>query len=303
MSQDSSLLNSLQQAISSRIQKGMTVFSLDQPLPSHAPDFFSNDYLSLSTDCSLRDIFLHKVQAAAPSRLFGSRGSRLGTGGSAEFNALEKAFQQFFGAPSALLFPSGFNANFTFLASVPQKNDVIVYDELVHPSAREGIRLSSCASYRFANSSVTSLKECLVSVLQNYPQVTHGTSTVFLLVESLYSMDGDFCPLVETVELVESLVPAGHVHIIIDEAHTSGICGPTGTGYVSYLGLNERVHTKIHTLGKGWGYHGGTSTCLCIMLILILVLFRSCRPNLTDHKGLFDQFRKRRHVFDGDAIH
>ena len=257
MSHSSPLLYSLRQAVSRRAREGMTIFCLDGPLPSHAPDFFSNDYLSLSTDRSIKDIFLHRVQVASPSRLFGSRGSRLGTGNSTQYNELEKAFQRFFQAPSALLFASGFTANMAFLATVPQKNDVIIYDELIHASCRDGIRLSSRASYRFSHNSVASFKECLLGVLQSHPEVTRGNSTVFVIVESLYSMDGDFCPLAEIVEVVESFVPAGHAHIVVDEAHTSGMCGPNGTGYVAHLGLNDHVHTKVHTFGKAWGYHGG----------------------------------------------
>ena len=262
MSHFSPLLDSLQQTIVHRAREGMTMRCLDDPLPSYAPDFFSNDYLSLSTDPSLRDIFLRKVQEAAPARLFGSTGSRLTTGNSLEFNALETAFKHFFGAPSALLFSSGFNANLAFLSTVPQKSDVIIYDELIHASCREGIRGSSRASYRFAHNSVVSFEDCLLDVLQKHPQIVQGTSSVFVVVESLYSMDGDFCPLTEIVELVETLVPAGHAHIVVDEAHTSGTCGPNGTGYVSHLGLNDRVHTKVHTFGKGWGFHGGMSAHL-----------------------------------------
>ncbi|KAI9455316.1 pyridoxal phosphate-dependent transferase, partial [Boletus coccyginus] len=246
----------LQQTIVHRAREGMTICFLDDPLPSHAPDFFSNDYLSLSTDPSLRDIFLRKVQAAAPSRLFGSTGSRLTTGNSSEFNALETAFKRFFGAPSALLFSSGFSANVAFISTVPRRGDVIIYDELIHASIRDGIRMSSRPSYPFSHNSVASFEKCLLNALQKHPQITRGTSTVFVVVESLYSMDGDFCPLTEIVELAETLVPAGHAHIVVDEAHTSGICGPNGTGYVSHLGLNHRVHTKVHTFGKGWGFHG-----------------------------------------------
>ena len=260
MSHHSPLLDSLQQTIAHRAREGVIIRCLDDPLPSCGPDIFSNDYLSLSTDHSLRGFFLRKVQAAPPERLFGSTGSRLTTGNSSEFNALEAAFKQFFGAPSALLFNSGFSANLAFLATIPRKTDVIIYDELMHESCREGIRMSSRASYRFAHNSVASLEACLLSVLQKHPQIIQGTSTVFVVVESLYSMDGDFCPLTEIVELVETLVPAGKSHIVVDEAHTSGICGPNGTGYVSHLGLNDRVHTKVHTFGKAWGFHGGT-TC------------------------------------------
>ncbi|KIJ15404.1 hypothetical protein PAXINDRAFT_169242 [Paxillus involutus ATCC 200175] len=256
MSQDSRLLDALQQAIAHRAQTGLTTFSLDEPLPTFAADLFSNDYLSLSTDTDLREGYLRRALAAP--LLFGSTGSRLGTGNSREYNALERRLQRFFGFPSALLFHSGFSANSAFFASIPRKEDVIIYDELIHISCREGFRLSSAraATYRFAHNSVASFEECLRSVLRKHPQIAQRQSTLFVSVESLYSMDGDFCPLLEIVQLVEDLVPAGHAHIIVDEAHTSAICGPNGSGYVSLLGLDHRVHTTVHTFGKGWGFHG-----------------------------------------------
>ncbi|KAF8553198.1 8-amino-7-oxononanoate synthase [Imleria badia] len=256
MSQPSALHGSLQQIIANRDKEGMTIFRLDEPLPSSAPDFFSNNYLSLSADQSVRGIFLRKVQAADPTRLLGSTGSRLATGNSSESNALETALERFFGAPSALLMASCFSANVAFVAAVPQKHDVIIYDELVHMSSRDGIRASSCASYRFSHNSVASLKECLLGVLKKHPQIARGTSTAFVLLESLYSMEGDFCPLTEVVELIETLLPVGNAHIVVDEAHTSATCGPNGTGYASHLGLSDRVHTKIHSFGKGWGFRG-----------------------------------------------
>ena len=125
-----------------------------------------------------------------------------------------------------------FSANWAFLAGVPRKSDVITYDELIHRSFRDRIRLSFRASYRFAHNSVASFEECLLSVLQKHPQISRGTSTVFVVAESPHSTDGDFCPLTEIVELVETLVPPGHAHIVVYEAHRSGICGPNGTGYV-----------------------------------------------------------------------
>ncbi|KAF9229889.1 8-amino-7-oxononanoate synthase, partial [Melanogaster broomeanus] len=246
----------LQQAIAHRVQTGLTTFCLDEPLPSSAPDLFSNDYLSLSTDSVVREIFLRKALGAP--RLFGSTGSRLATGNSEEHNALERRLRHFFGAPSALLFNSGFTANVGFFGSVPQSDDVIIYDEFIHTSCREGFRISAArnALYRFAHNSVASFEECLRNVLRKHPQIIHGKSTLFVSLESLYSMDGDFCPLAEIVQLVEVLVPADHAHVVVDEAHTSGMCGPNGSGYVSLLGLNHRVHTQVHTFGKAWGFHG-----------------------------------------------
>jgi 8-amino-7-oxononanoate synthase len=66
-------------------------------------------------------------------------------------------------------------------------------------------------------------------------------------------MEGDFCSLVKMVA-IEKLIPAGRSHIIVDEAHTSAICRPNGRGYFSLLGLNDRVHTVVHTFGEGWGF-------------------------------------------------
>ncbi|KAF9220837.1 8-amino-7-oxononanoate synthase [Gyrodon lividus] len=256
MSQDSPLLEALNQALAHREHIGLTTVRLNEAPPSSAPDFFSNDYLSLSTDTVLRERFLR--QALAAPRLFGSTGSRLATGNSEEYNVLERRLAHFFAAPSALLFHSGYSANDAFFSSVPQKGDVIIYDELTHASCREGFRQSAArgALYRFAHNSVAALEECIRSVLRKHPEITHGKSTVFFSLESLYSMEGDFCPLAEIVQLIEDLVPAGHAHIVVDEAHTSGTCGPNGSGYISLLGLNGRIHTTVHTFGKGWGFHG-----------------------------------------------
>ncbi|KAF9240436.1 8-amino-7-oxononanoate synthase [Melanogaster broomeanus] len=236
MSQDSPLLDALQKTLTHRVQTGLTIVCLDEPLPSSAPDLFSNDYLSLTTD-----------------RLF----ERSSYGKLSDLRACLVPLR-FFGAPSALLFNSGYTANLGFFGSVPQSDDVIIHDELIHISCREGFRISAArnALYGFAHNSVASFEECLRNVLSKHPQIIHGNSTVFISLESLYSMNGDFCPLAEIVQLVEDLVPAGHAHIVVDEAHTSGMCGPNGTGYVSLLGLNHRVHTQVHTFGKAWGFYG-----------------------------------------------
>ena len=116
MSHPSFLLDSLQKAIVLR-EKVMGMRYVDDPLPSNGPDLFSNDYLSLASDRSRRDLFLRKVQEAPLTRLFGSTGCRVMTGNTPEINALEAASKKFFAAPSALLFSSGFNANMAFLSN------------------------------------------------------------------------------------------------------------------------------------------------------------------------------------------
>jgi 8-amino-7-oxononanoate synthase len=257
MSQDSSLHDILEQ-LARQEQADLTTVGLDESLPSSAGDLFSNDYLSLATDTVLRERF--RRQALAAPLLFSATSSHLSTGNSKGYNALERRLQRFFGYPAALLFHPGHNASATFLTSVPQEGDVIIYDELTHTSCRERFRTSASrrvVTYHFAHNSVTSLKECIRNVLRKHPRITQGNSTVFVYLESLCGMEGDFCPLVEMVQLIEKLIPAGRSHIVVDEAHTSAICGPNGSGYVSLLELNDRVHTVVHTFGQAWGFHGG----------------------------------------------
>ncbi|KIK92402.1 hypothetical protein PAXRUDRAFT_147420 [Paxillus rubicundulus Ve08.2h10] len=256
MSQDTPLHGALRQKLLIRTLGGERIICFDELLPSSAGDFFSNDYLSLSTDAVLREHFLN--QALAAPRLFGATASRLSTGNSAEINVLEGRLQRFFGYPAAVLFPSGYSANASFFSTVPQEGDAIIYDERTHVSCRDGFRSSPArgATYRFAHNSVASLEECIQKVLRKHPGIAQGNSTAFVSVESLYSMEGTFCPLVEMVEVIEKLIPAGHAHIVVDEAHTSALCGPNGSGYISLLGLHDRIHTVVHTFGKGWGFHG-----------------------------------------------
>jgi 8-amino-7-oxononanoate synthase len=97
-------------------------------------------------------------------------------------------------------------------------------------------------------------------------------------------MEGDFCPLVEMVHVIENLIPAGHAHIVVDEAHTSAICGPNGSGYIPLLRLNDRIHTVVHAFGKGWGFRGGN----CALFIslhglqhILMSIVHRCRLELS----------------------
>ncbi|KIK74733.1 hypothetical protein PAXRUDRAFT_835909 [Paxillus rubicundulus Ve08.2h10] len=256
MSQGSSSRDALEQLACQEQAHLMTV-TLDESLPSPPGDFFSNDYLSLTTDTVLRERF--RRHALAAPLLFSATSSHLSTGNSKVYNALERRLQRFFGYPAAVLFHPGYNARAVFFASVPQRGDAIIYDELIQTSCREEFHTSASqrVTDRFAHNSVASLEECIRNVLRKYPQINQGNSTVFVYLESLDGMEGDFCPLVEMVEVIEKLIPSGHAHIVVDEAHTSAICGPNGSGYVSLLELNNRVHTVIHTFGQAWGFHGG----------------------------------------------
>ncbi|KAF7314327.1 Aminotran-1-2 domain-containing protein [Mycena kentingensis (nom. inval.)] len=218
-------------------------------------DFNSNDYLSLSTSPILRETFLRKLHAAPD--ILGSGGSRLLVNGQAH-HALEARLAQFFASPAAILFNSGFDANVGFFSCVPQVGDVVVYDEYIHASVHDGIRASRSrdAHYSFEHNSIAAFRTLLEKLLTERPELQTGQSSLFVAVESLYSMDGTFAPLSEIVQTLEDLFPRGNGFIVVDEAHATGIYGPQGRGRVAQLGLETKVLARLHTFGKALGATG-----------------------------------------------
>jgi len=192
-------------------------------------DFYSNDYLGLSRKL--------KVESQKFDRL-GSSGSRLISGNSFEAETCEGFLATFFQVEAALVFNSGYDANIGLFSSVPQKGNTVIYDALIHASIRDGIRLSHAKSYSFAHNDLYDLEKKL--------KISEGT--VFVAVESLYSMDGDICPIDAMIELCEKY----NAFLIVDEAHAAGVLGENGKG----LTYNKQVFARIITFGKGYGFHG-----------------------------------------------
>ncbi|KAG6861636.1 hypothetical protein C0995_014075 [Termitomyces sp. Mi166 len=231
---------------------------LPESTSSSAPgliDFNSNDYLSLTTSPILRKRFLSKLSASPD--ILGSGGSRLLVNGSAH-NAFEERLRTFFGAEAALLFNSGFDANVGFFSCIPQTGDAVIYDEYIHASVHDGMRASRVtdALYPFKHNDLASFKTVLARVKREHP----GAS-VFVTVESLYSMDGTFAPLKEIAEALEGK----EMHLVVDEAHATGIYGPQGRGRVAELGLEHKVLARLHTFGKALAATGAvilTSTLI-----------------------------------------
>lgn len=232
--------------------------------PPSSIDFSSNDFLSLATSPTLKEAYLQELSTSPNFRL-GSGGSRLLDGNSPYVEQLEKEIAAFHGAPNGLFFNSGFDANSGFFSCVPQPGDLILYDQFIHASVHEGMRLSragACAS--FAHNSVSDLKVKLQDFAKQDHLIKSGDRNVFVAIESLYSMDGDLAPIAEIVELVESLLPAGNGHIVVDEAHSNGIYGARGRGIVSHLGLENRIFARLHTFGKGLACNGGKFGMCCL---------------------------------------
>ncbi|CAA7267510.1 unnamed protein product [Cyclocybe aegerita] len=248
----SALEKSLEAALESREKRWIrrrlpdpNISSSNSPLV----DFSSNDYLSLSNSPTLRTHFLQRLSAAPD--VLGSGGSRLLVNGRAHA-ALEARLADFFKSETALLFNSGFDANVGFFSCIPQPGDVVVYDEYIHASVHDGIRASRArdAQFAFSHNSVLDLRRVLMRLKEERKGLAMGENSLFLAVESLYSMDGTFAPLAEIVDLLDEVFPAKNGYLVVDEAHSTGIYGPQGRGRVAMLGLEDRVLARLHTFGK-----------------------------------------------------
>ncbi|KAI0648680.1 PLP-dependent transferase [Trametes meyenii] len=243
-----SLHEKLNAALASRDKRLIRRRLYDPSADAHLADFSTNDYLSLAHSPSLRARFLAKLNASP--YILGSGGSRLLVNGHAHA-ALEARLVAFFRAPAALLFNSGFDANVGLFASVPQPGDAIVYDEHIHASVHDGMRASRAETrVAFAHNSVEALRAALEKLVEEQPGLANGEHSVFIAVETLYSMDGTVAPLVQIIEAVEELFPQGNGYVIVDEAHSTGVYGPQGKGLVAALGLEDRIFARLHTFGK-----------------------------------------------------
>jgi 8-amino-7-oxononanoate synthase len=204
-------------------------------------DFSSNDYLGFSTQGYLHQELL----TFEPSLKMGSTGSRLISGNSVLFNEIENEIAQFHHAESALIFNSGYDANLGLLSSVPQKGDLIICDELIHASLIDGIRLSFATHYKFKHNNLSSLNELIIRHKDSFNEI-------YIVVESVYSMDGDNAPLVELAKLCKD----DHIHLIVDEAHGIGVFGKQGRGLCENLNIENDCFARIYTFGKAMGCHG-----------------------------------------------
>lgn len=206
---------------------------------AHLTDFSSNDYLSLARNTALQE----RIHKQSKKLLLGSTGSRLLTGHYDLLEKLEEKVADFHQGEKALVFNSGYNANIGLLTCLPRKSDIILYDSLIHASIHDGMRQSAAQGIQFPHNNVEALEQLLIQ---------HPNKVVFVLVESIYSMDGDAAPLVAIAQLCERY----NGYLIVDEAHSTGIYGHKGEGLCVELGINKAVFARVHTFGKAIGVHG-----------------------------------------------
>ena len=205
-------------------------------------DFASNDYLGFSNSKSIFEA-THQYLLEHNQIQNGATGSRLLSGNHPVYEVAEAFIAHFHQSSAALIFNSGYDANVGFFSAVPQKGDLILYDELCHASIRDGIQLSNAKAYKFQHNDLEDLERLLVQ---------NSEKTIYVVTESVFSMDGDTPNLEELVLLANQ----HNGYVVVDEAHALGVLGDKGEGLVQSLHLQEDVFARIMTFGKGLGCHG-----------------------------------------------
>lgn len=200
-------------------------------------DFTSNDYLGLAA-CGFAP------NGLAPSGM----ASRLLRGHHAIWEEVESLLADWHGAEAALMMTSGYSANEGLLATLLEPGDWIASDERNHASIIDGLRLARPRKFLFRHNDLNHLEDGLRSEAAKRPEGRE----LFVVTESLFSMDGDSAPLADLIGLAERY----GAHVIVDEAHSTGCFGPRGSGCVNAAGLRSRVLATVHTGGKALGLPG-----------------------------------------------
>lgn len=230
--------------------------------PRTGRDFASNDYLGLADSEVLRSALAAGIERGLPA---GSGGSRLLRGNHPEHEALEAHAARHYGSEAALFFATGFAANAALFATLPQRGDLVVHDELIHASAHDGMKLGRAGHVAAAHNDAQAFDD----IISRW-RAGGGAGTPWIAVESLYSMDGDRAPLAALADVADR---HGAV-LVVDEAHATGVFGPGGAGLAHALPRRDNLVT-LHTCGKALGAEGAL---LCAPAIACDFLVNRGRP-------------------------
>lgn len=232
-------------ALQAKLKHRIEVNSLRKlAIPNNLIDFASNDYIGFAKS---EAIFNETHSYLITNKIIqnGATGSRLLSGNHTVYEEAESFIAKFHQVESALIFNSGYDANVGFFSAVPQKDDLILFDELAHASIRDGIQLSNAKSYKFKHNDFENLEQ----LIQRFQQ---SSKEIYIVTESVFSMDGDCPNLQELVKLSEKY----NCNLVVDEAHSLGVFGENGQGLVQSLNLQDKLFARLMTFGKGLGCHG-----------------------------------------------
>jgi 8-amino-7-oxononanoate synthase len=199
-------------------------------------DLSSNDYLGLASDPRLKGAV---ADAVAHATKVGATGSRLLSGNSREWENLERDFAEFAGTDAALFFGSGYAANLGLLTSLLKPSDIVFSDALNHASLIDGIRLSGAQKIIYPHRDLEVLENALL-------EHANAPGSRLVVTESVFSMEGDVAPL----EPLLALARKYRAEIVLDEAHSTGVCGPEGRGIAAAGGYERDILAIVHTCGK-----------------------------------------------------
>ncbi|MDO4880860.1 MAG: pyridoxal phosphate-dependent aminotransferase family protein [Capnocytophaga sp.] len=227
-------------SILSKIEKRVQENALRElSVHNYAIDFFSNDYLGFSQNFEIQNV-TNKILEKNTYRN-GSTGSRLLSGNFTLYTEAEEKIATFHQTQKALIFNSGYDANIGIFSSIPQKNDIVLYDQYIHASIRDGLQLSMAQSFKFKHNDLEDLEEKLKK---------YSSQVVYIATESVFSMDGDAPDLQKMVNLAKKY----NAFLIVDEAHALGVFGDRGEGLTQKY--KEDIFIRLVTFGKGLGGHG-----------------------------------------------
>lgn len=231
-----------------------------RPLNRYSIDFCSNDYLGITTSGALL-LAVKEELSRSTSLLVGATGSRLVSGEHEELQLTEETIARHHRSERALLFPSGYQANIALISSLAKHGDTILYDEEIHASLRDGVRLSFARSRSFRHNDMEDLRA----------KIKNATGHIFILSEALFSMSGEFAPLADLIQIAVEF----EAQLIIDEAHSAGILGDSGAGMFENIPMRDVVLARTIGYGKAFGVSGGA---VVGSRLLIEWLINTARP-------------------------
>ena len=227
-------------------------------------DLSSNDYLGLAEHPALRQAAIEALQSGIE---IGASASRLLRGHRRAHAELEYFAADYFGSPRTLFFANGYQANFALVTALVKRDDTIVFDALCHASVRDGIYAVRCSARKIPHNDLNAFEDALRA-----PRASEESA--WILVESIYSMDGDVAPVRELLALAEKY----DAMLIVDEAHGTGVCGASGRGETEGLGDGGFGHDRLivlHTCGKALGVAGAL---VCASEQIVDYLINTARP-------------------------